>query len=445
MSLSVEAVTLRKMGNRFTYFLGILYLFSWIDRANVGIAALNMNADLKLSATMYGLGAGLFFAGYAFFEIPSNILLHKVGARRWIARIMVTWGIISTCFAFVRGPHGYYTLRFLLGVAEAGFFPGIMYYLTLWFPARHRAKPYALFLSFSMVGVMVMGPLSTGLMQICAGWMGIAGWRWMFIFEGIPAVLLGVVALFYLTDYPHMAKWLKAEEKAWLEETLLAERRTMPPVEHHSVGAFFGDKRLWALALFYFFWNLGNLGIMFWLPTILKAVGNLSNLQVGFLYSCPFIAALIGMNAVRWYSDRTGKRKQILVVCSLAAFVFLGTSGFVASPALSLLLMCLAAFNIWGLVPIFWTLPADYLGGVTAAAGIAFVSSWTGVGGFLGPYIVGLIKDATGKFPLAVLAMAVAFLIQSCIVMAMKVDRTKPKRRGDNVPVIESEIEAPIV
>jgi MFS family permease len=445
MSLSLEAVTLRKLGNRFTYFLGILYFFSWVNRASVGIAALRMNADLGLTATMYGLGAGLFFAGYAIFEIPSNILLHKVGARRWIARIMITWGIFSVGFGFVHGPWSYYALRFLLGVAEAGFFPGILYYLTLWFPAAHRTKPYALFLSFSMVGVMVMGPLSTWLMEACAGWLGISGWRWMFIIEGVPAVLLGFVTWFYLTDYPHMAKWLKAEEKTWLQETLEAERRAAPLVEHHSAGAFFGDKRLWALALFYFFWNLGNLGIMFWLPTILKAVGNLSNLQVGFLYSCPFIAALIGMNVVRWYSDRTGRRKQILVGCSLAAFVFLGASGYAASPALSLLLMCLAAFNIWGLVPIFWTLPADYLGGVTAAAGIAFVSSWTGVGGFAGPYIVGLIKDATGKFSLAVLAMAVAFLIQGGIVMAMKIDRTKPKLRGEETPVVEGEMEAPII
>jgi sugar phosphate permease len=249
----------------------------------------------------------------------------------------------------------------------------------------------------------------------------------MFIAEGVPAILLGVVTFFYLTDYPREAQWLLAEEKAWLEETLESEHRQMPLVEHHSAGAFFADKRLWALGAFYFFWNLGNLGIMFWLPTILKSVGNLSNIAVGFLFSCPFLCALIGMNAVRWYSDRTGERKRILVVCSMASFVFLAASAFVPSPAASLILICLAAFNIWGLVPIFWTLPADYLGGVTAAAGIAFISSWTGVGGFAGPYIVGLIKDATGRFPMAVFAMGLAFLIQGCIVMAMKIDKTRVK------------------
>lgn len=223
MSPSIEAATLRRLGNRFTMFLGVLYFFSWVNRSSVGIAALQMNQDLGLTATMYGIGAGLFFLGYAIFEIPSNILLHKVGARLWIARIMITWGIFSTGFGFIHGHDSYYALRFLLGAAEAGFFPGILYYLTLWFPSAHRARPYALFLSFSMVGVMVMSPMSSMLMKLCDGLWGIAGWRWMFIIEGVPAALLGIVTLFYLTDYPRQAAWLTVEQKQWLITTLEAE------------------------------------------------------------------------------------------------------------------------------------------------------------------------------------------------------------------------------
>jgi MFS family permease len=428
MSLSIEAATLRRLGNRFTMFLGVLYFFSWVNRSSVGIAALQMNKDLGLTATMYGIGAGLFFLGYAIFEIPSNILLHKVGARLWIARIMITWGIFSTGFGFIHGRGSYYALRFLLGAAEAGFFPGILYYLTLWFPSAHRARPYALFLSFSMVGVMVMSPMSSMLMKLCDGLWGIAGWRWMFIVEGVPAVLLGIVTLFYLTDYPRQARWLTDEQKQWLITTLEAERKAAPPVEHHSVGAFLRDRRLWALSGFYLFWNMGNLGVLFWLPTILKSSTGLGNVEISLLYSLPFLCAVLGMNAIRWVADRTGERKRILVACSLAGALFLAASAYAGSVPWSLLLMCAAAFNIWGVVPVFWTLPADYLGGMTAAAGIAFVSSWAGVGGFAGPYLVGLIKDATGKFPPAVLAMAVAILIQGCIVMAMKIDRGSPQR-----------------
>lgn len=433
---STEAATLRKIGSRFTLFLGVLYFFSWVNRSSVGIAALQMNHDLGLTATMFGLGAGLFFAGYAVFEVPSNILLHKVGARRWIARIMITWGIFSAAFGFIEGPYSYYALRFLLGVAEAGFFPGIVYYLTLWFPSAHRARPYALFLSFSMVGVMIMSPMSSGLMELCNGLWGIAGWRWMFIIEGVPAAVLGIVTLVYLTDHPRQAGWLTAEEKDWLIHTLEAERKAAPPVEHHSVGTFLADGRLWALAGFYFCWNFGNLGVVLWLPTILKSSTSLSNVQVSLLYSLPFLCALLGMNAVRWVADRTGQRKLILVACSMAGFVFLAASAFVAWLGLSpfwslfwiLFLMCVAAFNIWGLIPVFWTLPADYLGGVTAAAGIAFISSWTGVGGFAGPSLVGWIKDRTGQYPLAVLALSAAFLLQGCIAMAMKIERTSPRR-----------------
>jgi MFS family permease len=407
-----------------------------VDRSNVGIAALAMNQDLKLSATAFGLGAGLFFAGYALFEVPSNLALHKVGASLWIGRIMITWGIIASAIGFTAGPHSFYILRFLLGAAEAGFLPGVVYYIALWYPAGYRAKPYAYFLSCSVLGYIVVGPLSTWLMTVSSGIMGLSGWRWLFILEGMPCVLLGIVTLIYLTNYPEKARWLLPEEKAWLHDTLDAEHRAAPPVEHHSVLSFLGDKRMWLMVGAYFWWNLGNLGLLFWLPTILKAASKVwSNQTVGFLYSVPFICAFIGMHIMTWYVRRTGDRASVLIFCSVVPFLALSASAWAASPVMAYSMICLSAFCIYALLPIFWTLPAEYLGGRTAAGGIAFISSWTGVGGLLGPWIVGLIKDATGKFPWAIEALAVAFLLQGCFVVAMKIKRKTPIQGYETSPM----------
>lgn len=438
-SLPAKVRALRKITQRLTTFLSIIYVIAVVDRSNVGIAALQMNQDLKLSSAAFGLGAGLFFVGYAIFEIPSNLVLHRVGASLWIGRIMITWGIIACALGFTQGTYSFYALRFLLGAAEAGFLPGVVYYISLWYPALNRAKPYAIFLSCSVLGYVVVGPLSTWLMTIGGGIAGLAGWRWLFILEGAPAAIMGVVTVFYLTDYPEKAKWLKDDEKAWLRETLEAERRAEPPVEHRSVGSFLADKRLWLMVGAYFWWNLGNLGLLFWLPTILKSASKVwTNQTVGFLYSVPFICAFIGMHIMTWYTRRTGDRGSVLIFCSVVPFVALTISAFTAAPILAYSMICVAAFCIYALLPIFWTLPAEYLGGKTAAAGIAFISSWTGVGGLLGPWLVGLIKDATGKFSMAVFALAVAFLLQGCFVVAMRIKKTAIEigSKGD-CPLIE--------
>jgi D-galactonate transporter len=423
MASPLETSTLHKLNTRLILFLFILYFFSWIDRANVGIAALRMNQDLKFSATVYGLGAGLFFLSYALFEIPSNLIMNRVGARLWLARIMVTWGIISSCFIFVHGQTSFYVLRFLLGAAEAGFVPGVVFYLTFWFPPEHRAKSYARFLSAAMLALVTMGPISGWLMTITNGLAGLAGWRWMFLLEGGPSVILGIITVFYLKDRPADAAWLTAEEKAWLTSALEEGRRNAPPKEHHSVSAFVTDPRLWALTIIYFFWTLGGYGIMFWLPTILKSVGHLSTTQIGLLFSLPFICAFLGMYVIAPHSDRTGERKFHMVVSMLVAAIFLGASVYVP-PVLALIFICVASFTIWGMQPIFWTLPPAYLGGASGAAGIALINSFGGIGGFAGPSVVGWIKDLTGRFSLAVLAMALSFLVTACMIAALKVQRS---------------------
>jgi MFS family permease len=339
---------------------------------------------------------------------------------------MITWGIVASAIGFTQGAHSFYVLRFLLGAAEAGFFPGVVYYMTLWYPAGHRAKPYALFMSFSVMAYILVGPLSTWLMTISNGILGHPGWRWLFVLEGVPCVVLGFVTLFYLTDYPAKAKWLTTEEKAWLQGTLDTERRAAPPVEHHSLGSFLSDKRLWVMAGVYFWWNLGNLGLLFWLPTILKSGSKMwSNQTIGFLYAVPYICSFIGIYVITWYTRRTGDRRGALLFCSVVPFLALTVSAWVTSTVFSYAMVCVAAFCYMAVLPIFWTLPAEYLGGKTAAGGIAFISSTTGIGGLLGPWLVGLIKDATGKFQWSVEALAVAFLLQGCFIVAMKIKKGK--------------------
>ena len=419
----MERRTIQKLTRRLVYLLSISFFMCFIDRANIGIAALRMNTDLKFSATVYGLGAGLFFIAYAVFEIPSNLILHRVGARRWLARIMVTWGIISACFSFVQGPHSFYILRFLLGAAEAGFLPGVVYYLTLWFPSQHRIRPFSIFLAFPMLALIFMGPVSSWLMGVSHGLGGISGWRWMFLIEGVPTVILGIIIFFYLEDRPENAGWITAEEKSWLRDALEESRRKAPPVEHRSVGSFVSDSRIWILTFIYFLWCYGGYGIMFWLPLIMKSVGKYSNMQVGLLYSIPFICGFICIMTIGPHSDRTGERKWHIIICSLCAFVSLTASAFVASPILAFILICISAGSIWGMQPVFWALPVDYLGGKTAAAGIAMVNCVAGVGGFLGPYVVGWIKDATGKFAPAMVALATGYLVMAVVVMVIKVPR----------------------
>ena len=423
---SVQKSALRKISIRLTSYLTFIYLIAVVDRSNVSIAALQMNHDLKLGAAAFGLGAGLFFLGYAIFEVPSNLALHKVGARVWIARIMITWGLVASAIGLTQGAHSFHILRFLLGAAEAGYFPGIVFFMTMWYPAGHRAKPYAIFMSFSVFAYILVGPLSTWLMTISDGFWGFAGWRWLFVLEGMPCVLLGIFTLFYLVDSPLKAKWLTADEKNWLIGTLEGERKAEPPVEHRSLGSFLKDGKLWIMTLTYFWWSIGNLGVLFWLPTVLKAAhASWSNQVVGYLYAITYIFAFVGVYVFVWLARKTGNRGMVLIICSVVPFIALTISAWSSSTLVSYCLICFGEFFIYATLPIFWTIPAEIMGGKTAAGGIAFISSMTGIGGLIGPWLIGLIKDATGKFQWAIEAMAIAFLLEAVFVVAMRIKKRK--------------------
>jgi len=421
---AVRASALRKLAIRLTTYLSFIYVISVIDRSNVGIAALQMVQDIHLTPAMFGLGAGLFFVGYTLFEVPSNLALHKYGARIWIARIMITWGILASAIGLVAGARSFYILRFVLGAAEAGYFPGILYFMTLWYPAKDRAKPYAYFTSCAVLAYVLLGPLSTWLMTAAEGWMGYHGWRWLFLLEGGPCVVLGIVTYFYLQDGPAAAKWLTKEEKAYLIGTLEAERKAAPPVEHRSLASYLQDGKLWLMIFAYLFWALGNLGFVFWLPQLLKSMSqSYSNQTVGYMSALPFLCALIGMHVMTWIAVRTGRRGGVLIASCLLSFGFLSLGAWNASIHMQYAMLCCAAFFIWTTLSVFWQLPAEYMGGVTAAVGIAVISSMNGVGGLFGPWLVGVIRQATGKFPWAIELLAASFLIEAIFIACLRVKR----------------------
>jgi MFS transporter, ACS family, tartrate transporter len=432
MVTDVEHATIRKLMWRLVAFSGLLYFFNWLDRVNVGFAALRMNQDLGFSATIYGIAAGLFFVGFALFEIPSNLVLHRVGARRWIARIMISWGIICAAMAVVQGVTSFYVLRFLLGAAEAGFTPGLALYFSLWFPRRHRAKAFALWFASPLLAPVIGGPLSGWLLTVTHGWFGLVGWRWMFLLEGLPSVLLGLVILAWLPDRPARAAWLTDAERAWLVDTLEAEARAAPPVTHDSIMQFIADRRLWALVAVYFFWSMSSYAIVLWLPLIIKSVAaNLTPVQVGFVNSVPFLFAIAGLVLVGRRSDRTGDRKRPIMLFAVLTFLCLVATATVGSPLLGLLLVCASAFCIWAQQAVFWTLPSAYLGGRSAAGGLALVNMGAAVGGFVGPPAIGIIRDATGSYAPGLIGLGVSSLIVAAIVAAMRIEGTAPELPAD--------------
>jgi ACS family tartrate transporter-like MFS transporter len=404
--------TLRIVG-----FLSLLFFFAWIDRVNVGFAALQMNAELKFSATVYGLGAGLFFVGYALFEVPSNIILNRIGARIWLSRIMVTWGIISSCFAFINSEASFYVLRFLLGAAEAGFVPGVILYLARWFPHQRRARAFSIFFSCALLAPIIGGPFSGWLMSATHGLGGWPGWRYMFIVEGLPAVILGLLTVFYLPDSPEKASWLSTEEKIHVRSQLDPERPADAETSRDSFLELLKDGKLWALVATYFFWATSGYGIIYWLPLILKSMNDLSPVQIGLLNALPFIFGVAGLLIASFFSDRSGNRKAWLIWLSVLGGTALAASSLTPSLAIALSLICVSAFGIWGAQAIFWTIPAAYLKGSDgAAAGIALVNTAAAFGGFTGPYVVGWVREATGQFSWSLVALAsTAFVVAALV------------------------------
>lgn len=405
MEADIEKKIMSKIFWRLVPLLMGIYVLSYLDRINVGFAALTMNKDIGLSAYVYGWGAGIFFIGYCLFEVPSNLILAKVGARRWIARILLTWGTLSTCMALVQGEMSFLILRFLLGAAEAGFFPGVILYLTYWFPAQYRARIISAFMLSIPVAIAIGAPLSTWIMQL-DGLHGLKGWQWLFIIEGLPAVAATFVVLRFLTERPETARWLSAAEKAWLEGQLAADREVSRGVKQtSSLRAVFTNPAILALSFVYFCATGANVGLSFFLPQMIKQQG-FTNLQVGFLTSFPYIVGCVGMLVIGYLSDKTKERRLFLVATMLMAAIGLYLAAAFGGSVWSIVALAFAAIGILGSKGPFWPLPAAYLSGTAMAGGIAFINSVGNLGGFVGPYAVGWIKDATGSFEGGLYALA---------------------------------------
>jgi MFS transporter, ACS family, tartrate transporter len=423
-------------------FLGLCYLLNYLDRVNVGFAALTMNADLGLSAAAYGLGAGLFFIGYFFFEVPSNVILHKVGARIWIARIMVSWGIIASAIAFVQGEISFYILRFLLGVAEAGFFPGIILYLTYWFPRVQRAKVVALFFLAVPVSSVVGAPISTLLIQYGEGALGFdAGWRFMFFVEGLPSILVGFLVLLLLPDRPRKARWLSAPERDALEQQIADEDAAQVP---HTTGLREGlrDARVVALSLVYFGIVFGLYVLAFFLPQVVSDLQErfgteFSIVEIGLITAIPYAVACVVMVINARHSDRTGERRLHVAVPAFVGAAGVAVALFMDSPYLVMAAMTLCAVGVNAAIPVFWQLPSAFLTGVGAAAGIALINSFGNIGGFAGPYLTGWLRDVTGSNEAGMFVVA-GFMVMAGILVLL-VGRRQEREDARVVPSAVSE------
>ncbi|HBI83323.1 MFS transporter [Orrella sp. NBD-18] len=408
----------KKVTLRLIPFLFICYLAAYLDRVNVGFAKLQMLSDLKFSETVYGLGAGIFFIGYFIFEVPSNILLEKIGPRVWIARIMVTWGVLSSCMMFVSSEVTYYVLRFMLGVAEAGFFPGIILYLTYWYPQDRRGRIVALFMTAVAFSGVIGGPLSGWILDTFSGQYGIAGWQWLFLLEGLPSVVLGVITFFYLDDSIAKSKWLTSEEKTFLQARIDADVKEKV---HLPVAKIFTDLRVLLFSGIYFFMVMGLYGVGFWLPNIIKNAGVTNVLHNGFLSAIPYFVAAVAMVLVGKSSDRTGERHWHLIISSVIGGTGFWLSGVYATDlTIALIGITIATAGVLSSISLSWTLPTAYLTGTAAAAGIAMVNSIGNLSGFVSPFIVGWIKDMTGS-----LSGGLDFLAASIVFSAILVYCTK--------------------
>ena len=439
----------RKIFFRLVPFLFVLYIIAYVDRVNVGFAKLSMNALPWFSESIFGIGSGIFFIGYFLFEVPSNLILQRVGARKWIARIMVSWGLVAMAMLFAHSRTSFYILRFTLGLAEAGFFPGVLLYLTYWFTARERARVIALFMTANAVSFIFGGPLSGALIDM-PSLFGLAGWQQMFVFEGLPAVILGIVVLFYLPDNPQAARWLAPHERERIAARIAAEQAAsdaapvaletevtasgpdmvrppapvlqgQPQVPHATLGAVLSYPATWLLCAVFFFLVVGMYGITMWLPQIISAWGKLSGLQIGLLSAVPYLAAGSCMVANATHSDRTGERRFHVAVPALCGATGLVGCALFTHPFLSLLSLTLAAGGMWSINGPFWSIVPQVLrrrfGVVGLAGGIAFVNSVGNLGGFIGPMAIGQVKEITHNFKAGLLVLAASVLCGSILVL----------------------------
>lgn len=425
MTSDLLASASRKVRRHLLPFLIVCYFVSYLDRVNIGFAALTMNADLGIGPQAYGFVAGIFFAGYCLFEVPSNVILARVGARVWIARIMITWGLVSMAMAFVTGPTSLAITRFLLGVAEAGFFPGIIYYLTRWVPASERAATVSVFMAAVPVSALIGAPVSGLILDVTHGMGGLKGWQWLFILEALPAVLLGIAALFVLKDEPHQASWLTRQEAAALAQTIAVEETARAQAHGSSLKTALTSPRVLLLSAVYFGIVAGLYSLTFWTPQIVKAFG-LSNTMTGVVSALPFLAGALVMPLWGRHSDRTGERLwHVALPCFVgAAGLIAGT--FVSVPAAALAALIVAALGIFAALPTFWTLPTAFLSGAAAAAGIALVNSIGNLGGFVGPYVVGWLKTQGLETGEAVAAISALIALSGVLALASGSGAVRP-------------------
>ena len=428
MDHSLERATMRRVAWRLIPFICLLYFIAFIDRVNIGFAALTMNKDLGFSSAVFGFGAGVFFFGYFLFEVPSNIILDKVGARIWIARVMITWGLISAAFAFIKGEYSFYALRFLLGAAEAGFFPGIILYLSFWFPARYRAGVVSLFMAAAPISVVLGSPLSGALLEL-EGVMGLHGWQWMFLVEAVPAVLLGIVVLFYLTDRPEKATWLAPDQRDWLVAEMEAERAARGSVAKHGILAGMADPRVLALALVYFGTSAGLYTLGIWAPQIIRGFG-LSPMAVGFLNAIPPTIAVVAMILWARHSDRTGERTWHVVIACLVASAGLMLAGAASSVVAVIAALSLVNIGISAAKPPLWAMPTMFLSGPAAAVGIATINAIGNLGGFVGPWVIGWIKDSTGSFAGGLVFVAALLVLSAVLSLVVARVGRRPEPAG---------------
>jgi D-galactonate transporter len=400
----IKKVAYRKLFWRIVPFLMLCYVVAYLDRVNVGFAKLQMSHDLGFSETVYGLGAGIFFLGYFLFEVPSNVILHRVGARIWIARIMVTWGVISGAFMFVNSAPMFYVLRFLLGVAEAGFYPGIILYLTYWYPSHRRAKIIAVFMSAIPISGIFGNPLSGWIMDAFHGSSGLAGWQWMFLIEAVPATALGAAVFFYLDNGIRDAKWLSESEKRALEQEIAQEQRSQET--NHSVAAVFCDKRIWLMSFIYFCFVMGQYALTFWMPTLVKATGVTGNFKIGLISAIPFLTAVVAMNLFGRSADHHRERRWHLVIPALMGAVGFVVAASASDTTIAIIFLSIAAAGAITCAPLFWSLPTAFLAGTGAAAGIALINSIGNLAGFVSPYLVGILKDLTGSTEVGMYVLA---------------------------------------
>ena len=410
---------MRRVAWRVLPIVSLAFFLAFLDRTNISMGALTMSGDLGFTATIFGLGASFFFVGYCLFEVPSNIALQKFGPCVWFARIMFTWGLFAVGMAFVWNDYSFYICRFLLGVAEAGFYPGLMFYFTYWFPATYRT---------SMIGILAAGlplastigaPLGGILLQLNGVW-GLMGWQWLFIIEGIPTLVLAVAIFFIMPDRPANASWLSKQERDSLESVLEHERTYLATIRNDSLSSVLLSGKTWLLGICYLLIQVGLYGVGFFLPQIIKAFGGLSNLSVGYLAAIPSFCAVVSVIYWPHHSDRTGERVWHVASASMLGFVGLVVAAYAGSPTVSLIALCVASAGIMAAIGTFWSFPTTLLGGSSAAAGLALVNAIGGAGGFFGPNIMGWLKDATGDYRIGLLVLSSSLVVAAVIALSFK-------------------------